>query len=172
MVAQELALRHPQRIRTLTLGCTYPGGPGSALASEATMAKLVAGMTSGDIERAIRASWEVNVSAPFAGDESAFAGFRATALELPVALDVIMAQAQAVMAHDASARLGQIAAPTLVVHGTADEMLPVANAAIIAGAIPDSRLEILDGVGHLFFHERAPESVALIADHAKEPGRV
>ena len=33
MVAQELALAHPERVRTLTLGCTYCGGEGSALAS-------------------------------------------------------------------------------------------------------------------------------------------
>jgi pimeloyl-ACP methyl ester carboxylesterase len=172
MVAQELALRHPRRIRTLTLGCTYPGGPGSALASQDTIGKLMTGMSSGDIEQAIRASWEVNVSPAFAGDETAFTAYRAAALELPVALDMIMAQVQAVTGHDAAARLSGIAAPTLVLHGTADEMLPVANAAIIAGAIPDSRLETFDGVGHLFFQERPAQSVALIAEHAKETGRV
>src|SRR6476620_5229884 len=50
MVAQELALRHPARIRTLTLGCTYCGGEGSALAPQATIEKLSAGMMSGDRE--------------------------------------------------------------------------------------------------------------------------
>lgn len=172
MIAQELALRHPQRIRTLTLGCTYPGGAGSALASQETMSKLMAGLGSGDVEQAIRASWEVNVSPEFAGDEAAFAAFRSAALDLPVPVDMIMAQAQAVMGHDAGDRLARIEAPTLVIHGTADEMLPVGNASIIAERIPDSRLEILDGVGHIFFRERPEESVRLITDHAREAGRV
>ncbi len=62
MVAQELALGHPERVRTLTLGCTYCGGPGSSLAAPAVLQRLSEAMVSGDRERAIRAGWEVNVS--------------------------------------------------------------------------------------------------------------
>src|SRR3979409_1721854 len=40
MIAQELALNDPQRVRTLALGCTYCGGEGGALASQAVMSKL------------------------------------------------------------------------------------------------------------------------------------
>jgi 3-oxoadipate enol-lactonase len=166
MVAQELALRHPDRVRTLTLGCTYPGGAGSALAPQPTMAKLGEAWGSGDRERAVRGAWEVNVSAPFAAEEGPWASFREGALEAPVAMEVIMAQLQAIGGHDASGRLGAIAAPTLIVHGSADEMLPVANARAIAERMPDARLEILDGIGHLFFWERPRESAALVREHA------
>src|SRR5213080_5515528 len=48
MVAQELALRHPERIRTLTLGGTYCGGDGSALASNKVTTRLAEAMMSGD----------------------------------------------------------------------------------------------------------------------------
>ncbi len=41
-----------------------------------------------------------------------------------------------------------------MIHGTADQMLPVANGRMIASLIPGARLEILDGVGHLFFWEQ------------------
>src|SRR5215212_6559915 len=60
MVAQELALRHPHRIRTLTLGCTFCGGDGSALTSNEVFSKLAEAMMSGDPDRAIATSYEVN----------------------------------------------------------------------------------------------------------------
>src|ERR1700694_4332024 len=57
MVAQELALAHPERVRTLTLGCTYCGGPASSLTSAEVLQRLVEAMTSGDRERAVRTGW-------------------------------------------------------------------------------------------------------------------
>jgi pimeloyl-ACP methyl ester carboxylesterase len=166
MVAQELALRHPDRVRTLTLGCTYPGGEGSALTSPDVGARLQQSWSSGDRELALRTAWEVNVSERFAGDDAQWTAFRQRALELPVALPVIMAQAQAVMGHDTSARLAGITAPTLVVHGTDDRMLGVANGRLIAERIPDARLEELDGVGHMFWIEQPDRSAQMVRDHA------
>jgi 3-oxoadipate enol-lactonase len=162
MVAQELALAHPERIRTLALGCTYCGGEGSSLASPQIIQRLVEGMSSGDRAFAVRTAWEVNVSPAFVDDE-AFETFRATRA---VPVPVIMAQMQACLAHDTSARLSELRMPTLVVHGTADQMIPVENAHVIHDHIPGSRLEILDGVGHLFFWEQPQHSAALVRDHA------
>jgi pimeloyl-ACP methyl ester carboxylesterase len=166
MVAQELALAHPDRIHSLTLGCAYCGGEGSRLTGEATMRKLAEGMASGDRERAIRTAWEVNVSPRFAADEDIYATFLANGLRYGVPVPVIMEQMRAITAHDTSARLPELAAPTLVVHGTLDEMLPVENGHMIAGLIPDSRLEIFEGVGHLFFWEDPQRSAELVREHA------
>jgi 3-oxoadipate enol-lactonase len=166
MVAQELALAHPECIRTLTLGCTYCGGEGSSLASPEVMQRLTEAMLSGDRDRALRASWEVNVSPALAADDDAYARFQAIAHRRAVALPVIMAQMQACAAHDTNARLAELAMPTLVIHGTADELLPVQNGRLIASRIPGSRLEIFDGVGHLFFWERPELSAELIGTHA------
>ena len=69
-------------------------------------------------------------------------------------MPVVIAQAQAILAHDTNARLSQLEMPTLVIHGTEDQMLPVGNGQMIAERIPQARLEIFDGVGHLFFWER------------------
>jgi pimeloyl-ACP methyl ester carboxylesterase len=166
MVAQELALAHPERVRSLTLGCTYSGGEGSSLTSEGVMGRLAEAMSSGDRERAIRTAWEVNVSASFAADEDAYAAFLKNGLRYAVPVPVIMEQMRAISAHDTSALLPDVQAPTLVVHGTLDEMLPVQNGHMIAGLIPDSRLEILDGVGHLFFWEEPQRTAELVREHA------
>jgi pimeloyl-ACP methyl ester carboxylesterase len=77
-----------------------------------------------------------------------------------------MAQVQACAAHNTNERLGVLAMPTLVIHGTADELLPVQNGRLIASRIAGSQLEIFDDVGHLFFWERPELSAELIRAHA------
>jgi pimeloyl-ACP methyl ester carboxylesterase len=166
MIAQELALAHPERIRTLTLGCTYCGGEGSSLAGPEVIQRLTEAMMSGDRERALRTGWEVNVSRSFATNDDVYATFLAAGNERAVAVPVVMAQMQACVAHNTLARLPAVTMSTLVVHGTADEMLPVENGRLIAAQIPDSRLEIFDGVGHLFFWERPEHSAELVREHA------
>lgn len=165
MIAQELALAHPERVRTLTLGCTYCGGPGAALTAEPVVRRLTEAIMSGDRARALRTSWEVNVSSAVAADAASFARFSETVLKRPVAVPVIMAQMRAIAQHDTSARLPGLSMPTLVVHGSLDEMLPVENAGVIADLIPRARLELMDGVGHLFFWEQPARSAALVRDH-------
>jgi len=79
---------------------------------------------------------------------------------------VIMAQMQACSDHDTYARLAQLSMPTLVIHGSEDEMLAVHNGQLLASRIPGSRLEILDDLGHLFFWERPELAAELIRTHA------
>src|SRR5262249_48373314 len=117
-------------------------------------------------ERAIRAAWEVNVSPSFAASPDAWARFLQIGLRRPVAIPVIMEQMGAILGHDTCARLPRIAPPTLVVHGTLDRMLPVQNGRLIAGLIPGAGLEILDGIGHLFFWEEPERSAGLVRSHA------
>ena len=166
MVAQEVVLRHPDRVRTLTLGCTYAGGEGQRLTPSAVWQRLAEAMGSGDRDRAFRTAFEVNVSSRFAASDEHYEGWRATASEKPVAVQVIMKQVQAIGQHDTSGRLHEVTVPTLVIHGTEDQMLPVGNAAKVAELIPGARLEILEDVGHLFFVEEPERSAALVRTHA------
>lgn len=165
MVAQELALAASARVRTLTLGCTYCGGVGSTLASLAVAQRLVESLRSGDRELALRTGWEISVSPPSRDDPELYAAYRANALARRAPQAVIMAQMQAIAAHDTSARLPSLEMPTLIVHGTADELIPVQNAHAIAGHMPLARLELLDGAGHLFFWEEPLRSAELVRDH-------
>ncbi len=166
MVAQELALAEPERIRTLALGCTYCGGPGSALPSPELQQRIAEALASGDRERVIRAYWEANVSPAFAAEEAAWERFREIGIRRRVAIEVIVQQTHAIAQHDTSARLGEIALPTLVIHGTVDQILPVPNGEMIAGLIPGAELQLFDDVGHLFFWERPERSAELLAAHA------
>jgi 3-oxoadipate enol-lactonase len=166
MIAQELALAHPERLRSLVLGCTYCGGPGSKLMPRENMEKLLAGMASGSREKAIQASWEVNLSPGFRADESRYAAFHEMATKVPAAKQTIELQAQAVFGHDTHNRIREISTPTLIVHGTEDGVLPFPNGELIALLMPEARFESLEGVGHMFWWEQPERSAELVREHA------
>ena len=168
MVAQELVLTEPGLVRTLTLGCTYCGGPESSFGS-AVRDRLYEALASGDRIRAMRAAYEINLSPAAAADPELWERFQAIAAERAVALQVIMAQVAACVQHDTHERLPGVGAPTLVIHGTADELIPVANGRVIASLIPGARLETFEDVGHLFFWEEPARSAELLRSHAAVP---
>lgn len=166
MTAQELALRHPERVRTLVLGCTTAGGPDSSPPDPVVVQRLGELFMAGRVGEAMAEGFRFNVSPEFAEDERNVAIFRDIAAELPMDLQIMWAQLQAIASHDTAARLGEIDAPSLIVHGSADRILPVTNAHHLARLMPDARLEIFDGVGHLFWWERPERSAELVRELA------
>lgn len=83
-------------------------------------------------------------------------------------LEVQAARIRMLMAHDVFDRLGEIAAPTLVIGATDDALIPFASSERLAARIPGARLAALAG-GH-FFPRAYPEPyAALLADFLKEP---
>ena len=73
------------------------------------------------------------------------------------------AQLLAATLHNCHRRLKRIEAPTLVVHGRHDRMIPVANAELLAASIPGATLQVLDESGHLYPTEE-PAIDAAIAE--------
>jgi pimeloyl-ACP methyl ester carboxylesterase len=167
MVAQQLVLRHPERVRSLVLGCTYPGGARARLTDPGVVQRLAEPVLSGDRRRALRAGWEANVSSRVAADDWEWREFQSVAAQHPATVPVLLEQLQAVRGHDVSARLGDISAPTLVIHGTEDQILSVENGRLIAELVPDSRLEVLEGVGHMWWWEEPRRGAALVRDFAR-----
>lgn len=165
MVAQELVLDVPEMVRTLVIGCSYCGGEGSSLAAPGPMAMFEA-MQTGDPELAVRAGYLANLSPAHVADESHYAPFHDAVLSVAAPVHVIMRQVQAAFVHDTSARLPSVTTPTLVLHGTADDMLAYGNGQQIASLIPGARLHTLDEVGHLFWWERLDETVDAVRAHA------
>lgn len=166
MVAQQLALAHPERLLSLTLGCTYCGGPGSQVMDGADFQRLAEAMTSGDEQRVFRTMWELNLSPGFRAEESRYAEFTAMAEAAPVPQQTIQLQLQAIAAHDTQARLPELETPTLVIHGTADRILPYPNGELIASLLPNAHLQTLEDVGHMFWWEQPTRSAELIRAYA------
>jgi 3-oxoadipate enol-lactonase len=167
LVAQELMLVHPERVRTVVLGCTYAGGAGSTLTAPGPVRMLEA-MGGGDADAAIRVAYTANLSPTFTADRSHFEPFASAALSVPVPVSLVMRQAQASSRHDASSRLPSVTTPTLVVHGTADEMVWYSNGEQLAALIPGARLHTFAGTGHLFWWEHPVETAGLIRAHCAD----
>jgi pimeloyl-ACP methyl ester carboxylesterase len=109
--------------------------------------------------------WEINISAGHRADDSNFAAFREMGGALPAPRPVVMQQMRACAEHDTSARLHEIDLPTFVVHGTEDRLINVSNGKLIARLIP-APIELLEGVGHMFWWEQPQRSAELIREHA------
>jgi len=166
MVAQELALAHPEVVRTLTLGCTMFGGPRVFFTAPAVQEEISEAVMSGDRERARRNGFEVNLSEAYRAGEGRWEEWQAMSAQRPVPLSVTLLQLEAIDNFEVADRLGSLEAPTLVLHGTEDRMLDVRNGEMIAAAVPGARLEIFEGAGHLFFWEDPERAAALVREHA------
>ena len=144
--ALHLALEHPDRVASLILADTSSafGADGTDPDSwlEARLAPLEAGLTPADFAQEVLCS----VAGPdFGGDSlaAAVASFsRITSAGLRAACECLLT-------HDVSGRLGEIAAPTLVVVGELDEETPLAYSRLLADRIPNAELVVIGGVGHL-----------------------
>lgn len=157
MVAQELALRFPDRVRALVLGGTWHGGPRAVLPTP----RIAAAMTTHGAPAVVRAR--------LAGRALFSERFRAEHPDLvarhlrnlaahPASARGLALHLAATTCHDTRARLPRITAPTLVMHGGADELTPVGNARLLAELIPDATLEVLPGAGHGYLLEQPREA--------------
>lgn len=162
-IAQVLALTHSERVRTLTLGCTWPDPDGAWAPG---VMKLAEAAGAGDALVAAKLMFEANVSPTAAAVPGAFEEFCADAGAVKVPGPVIMEQMRAATEHDVAERLASLDLPTLVVHGTVDDVISVEAGKRLAALVPGARLELLDGVGHLFFREQPARVAELITDHA------
>ena len=155
MIAQELALNHPERVRSLILGCTAAGGKAVVSADRGVVAALTA-RTALPPDQAARVMvpFTYDVSTPRAGVEEDCAIRERTA----IGDDAFSAQYQAIRAWPGTIdRLGALAMPVLVIHGETDRLVPPENGRILARAIPKATLVMLPNASHIFFTDQ-PEA--------------
>jgi 3-oxoadipate enol-lactonase len=158
MIAQEFALQYPKRTRSLILGCTSPGGPSAVRAEKKVADILMArGMTLEQAREAIL-PYTYDAATPREKIEEDLSLRRRW---LP-SLEGYMAQLQGILAWEAYSRIAQITAPTLVIHGRSDALVPPGNGELIAGRIPGSRLVLLEHASHLFLTDQTEAALKQI----------
>ncbi len=173
MIAQELVLRHPEQVEKVVLGCTMAGGPNSKRPAPEVVQKLMEGaklmevdmdkgldifMSQGFPEDFIRAHSELKTQLK---EERAV--FPPTP---PETADRTMA---GLVDFDAYDRLPQIKCPVLIVHGDQDAIIPVENAHIMKGQIPQAEVYIIPGAGHLFHFIDPTRTFQRIVEFLNEP---
>jgi pimeloyl-ACP methyl ester carboxylesterase len=148
MIAQRFALAYPERVASLTLLCTTPGGVHAARASEEVMAALAQG---GEDPSTVyrRNAWFLYGEGTRTHHPERIEEDVEYRSKIPTQPAGYFGQLQAAMLHDAWDELGSIAAPTLVVHGEADLLVPAANGRLLAERIPGAELVLVPGAGHM-----------------------
>jgi pimeloyl-ACP methyl ester carboxylesterase len=150
MVAQQLALRHPERVASLVLGATHAGGP-RAIAPDSEVLTFFRRRPNLPQEEAAWASVPYNYGPLCRRRHAARIAEDVTQrLAHPFPAEAYTAQLFAAQLHNCFGRLSRVAAPTLIVHGRHDRLIPVANAELMASQMPGARLEILEQCGHVY----------------------
>ena len=153
MIAQEFALRHPEKTDSLILCCTSPGSHRMAMPSQEVLETLadVDGYTPEEIARKNR---PLSFTQKFMDENLDWLEEKMRReLAHPTPAFSFKRQMAAAMQHNAYSRLPDIKSPTMVMTGDEDILIPPENSELLASQIPGSVLKRYDGVGHAFMTE-------------------
>ena len=162
MIAQEFALNYPEMTRTLTLAVTNCGGREPVLPAPEVLFTL----SGRGIKTPEEAFWAM---APYIYDETTPRAIVAEDLAARegnfTKPENFMRQLQAIMSWQGTfSRLPNITAPTLVIGGENDQLIPCANSKIIADQIPNAKLVELENSSHIFMTDQPEKSVKVILE--------
>jgi pimeloyl-ACP methyl ester carboxylesterase len=153
LTAQHVAVLHPGRVERLVLAATGPGRHAATAPHPEAVAALL-GRGARTPEEAYRMACTVLYSPRFQRLHPRFIDEEvAHRAAHPIPGRAFTAQYRSVREADIGRRLGEIAVPALVLHGTEDVLVPLADAETLIRLIPGARRYWFDGCGHLFFHE-------------------
>ncbi|TYB67656.1 alpha/beta fold hydrolase [Nonomuraea sp. PA05] len=164
MIAQTLAIRHPERVLTLTSIMSTPG-PSIAPPTEAAAAILMGRPAQGReavLEQAVR-TWSTIGSPGYEVDQERIKALAGLAYDRCFDPAGTARQLAAIMGSgDRTAALARVKVPTLVLHGEADPLVPLVGGQATAAAIPGARLVTYPGMGHDLPRELWPSFVTEI----------
>jgi pimeloyl-ACP methyl ester carboxylesterase len=167
MIAQEVALRHPDRVRSLVLLGSRPPNPEYTAPPPITTARLMTGPAPGQpLREFMRHRWAAMTGPGFVdAHPEAIGEMVRSIVARPTPRESVLHQARAIAAWHGAGRLRRLGVPTTVVHGDADPLIPVRNGMRLAQLIPRARYVELSGVGHLVPYE-APALTAQVVEAA------
>jgi len=173
MIAQELALSHPNSVSSMILGATSCGGIHSIAPQRETVRELLNVLNLPPKEVA-RVSAALTFSNSFIENHPDLVReWIMKGAVSPPSPQGFKRQAEAIASFDSYDRLTQINVPTLVLAGTGDRILPVENSRILASRIPNAELVLFEGAGHGYLWEAADEANQVVLDflrrHRREP---
>ena len=148
MIAQRFAVAYPQRLCSLVLVCTTPGGPHAVQPAQDVLEALVAG---GDnpSDGYRRNAWFLYGERTRQHHPDRIEEDLAYRNKIPTTPAGYLGQVQAAMGHDVWDALPAIQVPTLVLHGDADLLVPTENGKRLAAQIPAAQLMLVPGAGHM-----------------------
>ncbi len=154
MIAQEIALKHGQRVNGLILSCTHCGGK-HAVQPDPAVIRNLSGSLFGGTEEAVQKGLRCLFSeSSIQQKPSVIQRYGEVSKRFPPAGQVLIHQLQAIQGHDTWADLANIQNPTLVLAGKEDVLVPPENSKILAERIPEARLHLIEGGGHQFLIEQ------------------
>lgn len=148
MIAQHVALRHPDRVRGLLLMATSAGMLHGRLTSPRAIWGLVSLPFIDESKVGRRLARLLLPPGEVARGAELLQGWREVLQTEAASRRAFLLQLAAVSGHATWARLGEIRCPTVVLTGDQDVLMPPANSRVLAERIPGARLEVLEGVGH------------------------
>jgi 3-oxoadipate enol-lactonase len=169
MIAQELALTHPERVDRLVLVATLPGGPRSRPMPLGTTYLFAAAPFLTD--RARLRQFVNNALGPATrrGRPAIAERLAAAKLAHPQSEAVWRAQVAAGMLFNPLGRQRRIIQPTLVIQGTADQVVDPGNAGVLADLLPNARVELFHGAGHLLYWEHPRRFARMVTSFLTDP---
>ena len=162
MIAQTLAIEHPDKVRTLTSIMSTTGNPALPPATPEAMAVLLSPPVTSredNIERAV-AVFRTIGSPGFAFDEAMVRDIAGRSFDRGFHPEGVARQLVAIMASgNRKERLASVRVPTLVIHGNADPLVPLAGGVDTAQSIAGAKLVEIEGMGHDFPREVWPRII-------------
>ncbi len=169
-IAQELALDHPEKVEKLVLCSTSCGGTKSVQASAEVLGRFGADRSGLSPEEICRRGIPLICAEDFIKKNPDFVErFVQQVLIAPISNESFMRRLKAIMEFDTYDRLPQIRAPTLILHGKRDILVPPENGSILAEAIPNAKLVYFEKSAHGIIYEEMDKMIRVISDFLAEP---